>query len=295
MSEKWRECEKAAAVHKPGKCLYFDDMIPQTEVKLQKLQEYLRECGRVAVALSGGVDSSVLMAVAHATLGADNALGVSVRSESLSAEECDMAAETAAARGWSHVMMPFDEFTVPEFAANPVDRCYYCKRGVFARVMQAAAARGITVIAEGTNADDTSDFRPGRRALEEMDIRSPLLDCGLTKFEVREIARRFMLANAEKPSNSCPATRFPVGTRLTPAGLRRVALAERALGELNLGQLRVRDHGDIARLELLPDRVPPAIADADTRARISAILHEAGYRFVCIDIDGYRTGNMNPV
>lgn len=270
-------------------------MLPSTEQKLQTLQDCLLNMKRVAVALSGGVDSSVLMAVAHITLGAENAVGVSVRSETLSADECDCAAAIAAERGWTHITVPFNEFTVPEFTENPPDRCYYCKQGVFSRVFEVAKRHGITCVIEGTNADDPNDYRPGRRALDELGVRSPLLECGLTKFEVREIARRFMLANADKPSNSCPATRFPSGTRLTPEGLRRVASAERELHTLNLGQLRVRDHGDLARVELLPNRVADAVANPELRARISEILHKAGYRYVCLDMDGYRTGNMNPV
>lgn len=270
-----------------GLCMNMDD-------KLARLEGALRGVGRVAVALSGGVDSSVLMAVAHGVLGREGALGVSVRSETLSADECDAAAAMAQSFGWAHEVVSFDEFTVDEFAQNPPDRCYFCKRGIFGLIVAVAARRGFSTVVEGTNADDCADFRPGRRALVELGVKSPLLEAGLTKADVRELARRLGLPNAERAANSCPATRFPAGTRLTREDLVRVSGAERALAGLGLsGPLRVRVHGDVARLEVALDVLSAIAGDDALRDKVCSTVREAGYRYVCLDLAGYRMGSMN--
>ena len=182
----------------------------------------------------------------------------------------------------------------PDFAGNPPERCYYCKRELFGTLAGLAADNGIRFVLDGSNRDDALDFRPGSRAGRELGVRSPLREAGLTKAEIRELARRLGLPVWNKPSMACLASRFPYGTRIEPESLQRVGAAEDFLRRLGFGQLRVRHHGAIARIELAPAELPRA-ARRETARKIVSGLKKLGYRYVALDLEGYRTGSLNEV
>ncbi len=267
-------------------------MSAECAARMDKLREILTDCGKVAVAYSGGVDSSVLMAAAHEVLGA-NALAVLLRSPHLNADEAAEAVAMASRSGWHCEVVDFNEFDEPGFAANSPDRCYFCKRHLFSLIIDRAADNGFEIVADGTNADDTRDCRPGRRALREYGVRSPLLEAGLTKEQIREIARYYALPNADAPPRSCPATRFPAGTPFTVQDIERVIEGEKLLADLlpKAGQLRLRVHRDVARIEL--ESPGALLRNEPLRLTVAERLHALGYRYIALDLEGYRTGSMN--
>lgn len=260
--------------------------------KEAELARILREAGRVGVAYSGGLDSSLLLHTACRVLGAGNVLAVLGDSETLPAAERDEAVARAQAWGVTVRIIRTDELTDPQFAENPPDRCYHCKRHLFAAVRaETAAALGPgAVLLDGTNADDLGDYRPGRRAAAEAGVRSPLLEAGLGKDEVRELSRRHGLATAERPPGACLASRVPYGTRLTEPLLAQVAAAEAVLHAAGFPWVRVRHHGPIARVEVPPADLARVVAIAP---QLVAQLQAAGYRYVTLDLAGYRTGSLN--
>ncbi|HOV81003.1 MAG TPA: ATP-dependent sacrificial sulfur transferase LarE, partial [Bacillota bacterium] len=188
------------------------------------------------------------------------------------------------------LIVEHDNLASPRFASNPPDRCYYCKKKGFAELFSIARTYGIKVVADGLNADDLRDYRPGRRAGEEMGVLSPLKEAGLTKIDIRSLSRRLNLPTAEKPANPCLATRFPYGTEITPEGLRRVKAAEEALLKMNIPLVRVRHHGNLARIEVPPECLAGIVENA---GRLVSIFKEIGYVYVTLDLQGYRTGSMN--
>lgn len=256
------------------------------------LEALLRDLGRVAVAYSGGVDSALLLDVAHATLGPDAALGLIARSETLTDAEHDEAVALADARGWRLATITYSELAIPNYAANPTNRCFFCKNEMWERLLPIARARGFEVLCDGTNASDLGDHRPGMAAGRAHGIRSPLLEAGLTKDAIRAEARRRGLANWDKPSGACLSSRFPYGTTITRDALERVGAAEALLRGLGFRVLRVRHHDTIARVELGPDELARAVEPA-LRAAMSAGLRALGYAYVALDLDGYRTGSLN--
>jgi uncharacterized protein len=257
--------------------------------KYAQLLDRLRSLESVLVAYSGGVDSTLLAVAAREALG-DRSLAVLAVSATYPRSEIDEAETTAAGLGLDMMEVMTDELADPRFTSNPADRCYFCKQELFGLLREVADARGLAYVADGNNADDFTDFRPGRKAAFELGVVSPLEDVGMTKDDIREMSRSLGLPTAEKPSMACLASRFPYGTVIDTAGLARVGAAEDSLRALGLGQARVRSHGDVARLEVAPDELERAFA---MRGEVSAAIKAAGFAYASLDLDGYRTGSMN--
>jgi len=260
--------------------------------KLARLRRAIRDLGSAVVAFSAGVDSTFLLRVAHDMLG-DRAVAVTMRLRSLPAGELGEASGFCRANGIRHAIIDCDELGIPGFAENPPDRCYACKKSVFSKIAAYAREQGLAAVLEGSNTDDDGDYRPGRRAIAELGVMSPLHDAGLSKSEIRILSREMGLATAEKPSFACLASRFPYGERITAEGLEMVGRAEEWLRATfpGLGQLRVRCiAGRVARLEVLPEDMGLITANA---AEVDKALRSFGFSCASLDLRGYRTGSMN--
>jgi len=253
----------------------------------------LADAGTLVVAYSGGVDSAYLAWAAHQALG-PRALAVTAISPSYPRSHRELAARTAREVGFRHEWIDSREHENPDYARNAPDRCYFCKSELFDLLEKLRAARGLAAVAYGINRDDTSDFRPGHRAAEEHRVLSPLLDAGLSKLEIRALSAAAGLSAAELPASACLSSRVPYGMEVTPEKLAQIDRAEDALRALGYRQLRVRHHGDLARVELAREEMPRALAP-DALREISRSLHDAGFRWVSLDLDGYRTGSANEI
>ncbi|MEM2905676.1 MAG: ATP-dependent sacrificial sulfur transferase LarE [Candidatus Bathyarchaeia archaeon] len=265
---------------------------PGLQAKFSSLVEWLRARGRVLIALSGGVDSSFLAAAARIAL-ADRAVVVTADSVTLPPGELSEAKKLASSLGLRQVVVKENELQDERFALNPPDRCYYCKMGLIKELRKVAAQEGIDVILDGTNADDLKGHRPGALALREGGVRSPLAELGFTKNEIRAISKALGLPTWSKPSMACLSSRFEYGQRITAEGLHRVGEAESFIRTLTgVRQLRVRCHGELARIEVGKDE-RSLLADEDIMDRVSEKLRALGFRYVTLDLTGYRTGSMD--
>ncbi len=257
---------------------------------IEALRTRLRQLDRVVVAFSGGADSAFLAWVAADTLGPEAALAVTAVSPSLAPSEAVDCRDLAAEWGLRWLSVQTDELSRPEYVANGPDRCAHCKAELMDVVGPLAEAEGATVVL-GTNLDDLGDHRPGQRVTADRGAAFPLVDAGFTKADVRRESRRLGLRTWDKPAAACLASRMPYGTPVTLGTLDRVARAEAALSALDFGQLRVRHYGDLARVELDPSELETALA---RRTEVVAALKSAGYRYVTLDLEGFRSGNLNP-
>lgn len=257
--------------------------------KLERLNSILSESGSAVIALSGGIDSTFLASVAAEVPGL-RLLAVTVSTPYMFSWEAEEAARFCREKGLPHRQAAFD---IPSSVAlNPPDRCYLCKKEMIKAISAVAGEEGYAFIFDGTNADDLLDYRPGLRALREEGVKSPLAEAGLTKDEIRALARIAGLEAAERPSNTCLLTRFPHDMEIKPADLRRAGEAERILSDAGFTGARVRVHGELARLELMKEQFE-LIATAETRMTIVSALKKLGYRYITIDAEGYKSGSMN--
>jgi uncharacterized protein len=259
--------------------------------KYERLSALIRGMGRVAVAYSGGIDSTLVLKVAHDTLG-DHAVGLTAVSASMPHYEQDGAAQVAREIGARVIWVNTHEDEDERYLANPSNRCYFCKTNVYDELLEAAAREGFPVLLDGANADDVGDWRPGREAAKEHGVRSPLEEAGMTKADIRQLARELGLSNWDMPSAPCLSSRVPYGTRISPETLDQIGKGEWALRERGFREVRVRHHGDVARIE-----VPPAEFERllSMREEIVAELKQAGYTFVALDLTGLKSGSLNQV
>ena len=270
-----------------------DTLAAETAAKARSARDALAARDGVLVAFSGGVDSSVVAALAYDALG-DNAVACTARSETLPAAELEDARRVAAEIGVRHDTVTFSELDDPDFVANDGDRCYHCRTMRLGRMYDRARELEIETVCDGTNADDPGDgHRPGLRAVDELDVSSPLLDAGITKPEVRAIADAYGLSVADKPSMACLSSRIPTGLEVTEARLSRVEKAERLLREWGFEGFRVRDHDGLARVEIAPAELPRALDPAFAEA-VHEHLADLGFEYVTLDMAGYRTGSVSP-
>lgn len=259
--------------------------------KLKKLKAILEKMGSVLVAYSGGVDSTFLLKVAYDILG-DNVLAVTALSPTYPKEELDFSKRTAKRLGVRHKVIRTDELSNIRFASNPVNRCYFCKKELFSRLRGIARVNQMNFVADATNLSDAQDFRPGSKAKEELKIRSPLKEAGFSKNDIRRLSRRLGLSSWNKPALACLASRIPYGKKITPQILNRVNRAEQYLKRMGFKQVRLRHYNGLCRIEVNKEYIPLLVSK---RSRIVQNLKRLGYNYVTVDLEGYRTGSMNPV
>lgn len=258
--------------------------------KFEKLLSILRDMHSVVLAYSGGVDSAFLLRAVKES-GIPHC-AVTAYSETMPESELIGAKETALLIGANHEVIAYGELDNPSFTGNPRDRCFYCKDGLFTRLSHIARERGYRNVVDGSNCDDLSDRRPGRKAAEKYGVRSPLVEACLSKAEIRELSKALGLPTWSKPASPCLSSRFPYGVEITRDALKRVERSEEFLKQLGFGDLRVRSHGDTARIEVKAEDVS-RFFDCELRGRVLRRLKELGFKYVAIDLEGFRSGSLN--
>lgn len=261
--------------------------------KYEGLRNYLNRFDSIAVAFSAGVDSTFLLKICHDLMG-DKCVAITAKSPGVPGVEIKEAEDYCKENGIRHIIFESDELSVPEYASNVDERCYYCKKHIFGKIKELAAAEGIDTVIEGTNKDDMQDYRPGMRAVQELGILSPLLAYGFTKEDIRNHSKMLNVPTFDKNSFSCLATRVPFGEEITEDLLSRIEQAEEVLRSLGLKQYRVRVHNnELARIEVLPEDIEFTVREVSRRV-ITEKYRDLGFKYITIDLMGYRTGSLNP-
>ena len=261
-----------------------------TTKRLEELESTIAPYGSALVAFSGGVDSSLVLAIAARALPKNRVLAVTSNNETYLPSELDLAKDLADSLGVDHLVVNTRELDNPNYASNPTNRCYFCKSTLYSDLDTLAQERGFGCVVDGANADDEGDYRPGRKAAKELGVVSPLSLASVDKKEVRELAQHLGLPSWDKPALACLSSRFPYGQEITPEKLSQVTHAEEYLRDRGFRQVRVRHHGEIARLEVGPEEMDRAFAE---REEISSELKEAGFLYVALDLAGYKSGSLN--
>lgn len=271
--------------------LTVSSIMLNSNVKLKEINQNLKKMEKVSVAFSGGVDSTFLVKTAYDTLG-KNAIAITATSAMHPQWELKQAKKIAKEIGIKHILINSERTYIEKISENSKDRCYYCKRELFSKIKQAADKKKIKYVLDGSNADDVNDYRPGFKAIKELGIISPLKDVGLTKKEIRDLSKEIGLATWNKPSFACLASRFPYGTKITKEKLQQIEQCEEILRKLDIQQFRVRYHKDIARIEVFKNDFQTVINNSNM---ILKKFKELGFRYVTIDLQGYRQGSLNEV
>jgi len=262
--------------------------------KVKTLKEIIRSMGKVLVAYSGGVDSTLLLKVARDTLGDQNVIAVTALSSLYPEREVEGAKKLTQAFGVKHLLIQSNELEIDGFSKNPPNRCYYCKRELFEKLLNLSKDFGTPWVIEGSTLDDEKDHRPGRAAIQELGIRSPLKEAMFRKMDVRELSKALDLSTWDKPSFACLASRFPYGEEITLKGLKMVDEAENFLFGLGFKQVRVRHYQNLARIELYPEEMG-RLMDGSLREKVVGRLKSIGYHYITLDLQGFRSGSMNEV
>lgn len=268
-------------------------VLPETEKKMEFLKQYLVNLGSAAIAFSSGVDSTFLLKTAHGVLG-EHVIAVTAKSDSFPKRELEEAKAFCEKEGIRQVIFESRELEIEGFSQNPPNRCYLCKKAFLEKIKKIARENGMNYVIEGSNVDDEGDYRPGMQAVAELGIQSPLREAGLTKREIRLLSKELGLDTWEKPSFACLSSRFPYGETITKEKLAMVEQGEQLLLDLGFSQFRVRIHGRMARIEIVPEDFSRLIQEK-IRSRITEQFREYGFTYVAMDLTGYRTGSMNEV